>query len=201
MLDLIQEFETIIPLSDDSKLRLMKYLEVEEFEKNEYLLKSGHICHKLFFVRKGLIYGFYKYRGRKITMRFAKSKELCFVPESFIEQSPSKESLMATAPSTVYTLSNDAVQELQRYTPQFYKVIEHYFLRDYIEANSCLYMLRSLDGVHRYQWMKEHRPDILFTMQLNKTSTYFGLGSTTVGRYIKRDNEQSQITLKRDAQC
>ncbi|MES1249198.1 MAG: cyclic nucleotide-binding domain-containing protein [Chitinophaga rupis] len=178
----------------------MKYLKEEEFEKNEYLLKSGDICRKLYFVRKGLVYGFYKYRGRKITMRFAQSKELCFVPESFIKQSPSKENLMATVPSIVYTLSNDAVQDLQRYTPQFYKVIEHYFLRDYVEANSCLYMLRSLDGFQRYEWMKEHMPDILFDVRLNRTSTYVGLCSTTLGRFIKQDTGQSQMAARRDAQ-
>jgi len=200
MLDLIREFETIIPLPDDIKLYILRQLQEEHYCKNDYLLKAGQICRNLYFVRKGIIYGFFIYRGVNRAMRFAQENELCFVPESFLKQIPSKENLRAIFDSVVYVLPYDAMQNICSFFPKFHLVIDHYFLKDYVEATSCLYMFRSFDGFHRYKWLKDNRPDLLEGFPMKKIASYITMSATSLGRYIKRDTGQSKQAAKRGAQ-
>lgn len=197
MIDLIDEFETILRLPDDIKLWLLKNMQEEHFKRKEYLLKCGQVCRKLYFIRKGIVYGFFNYRGQSITMRFAKSGELCVVPESFIRQTPSKESLQAVYPSVVYSLSYEVLQTIYKYLPEFRKVTEHYFIQDCIQANNCLGALRSMEGLQRYKWLKDNRPDLLRDVPMRMTSYYIGLSSTTLSKLIKKDIGKSRGLYRR----
>jgi len=199
MLDLIDEFIAIIPLTDEAKMLILRHLKERHFSKNHYLLEAGQVCRQLYFIKSGTVYGYFRYRGEPRSMRFSKEKDICFVPESFLQQIPSKEALQALSETFVYSLSYDAIQEISRTFPKMRDILQHYFLKDYAEANSCLYMFRSLDGRHRYKWMAEHDPTLVNTFPLSKTSSYIGLSPTSVGRFIRQETGRSVIQFKKQS--
>jgi len=201
MLDLIQEFEAITSLPDDMKLYVLRHLKEEHYFKKRYLLKAGQICRDLYFVRKGSIRGYFAYRGENRTMRFAHENELCLVPESFLKQVPSRETLQAIDDCIVYVLSYEGVQNICRLFPKFHAILNHYFTELFLEANNCLYMFRSLDGFHRFKWLADHYPAVIKTYPLKITSSYVGLSSASVGRFIRRDTGQSAMRFKKPSEA
>lgn len=201
MLDLMQEFEAVTSLPDDMKLYIMRQMKEERYLKNEYLLKAGQICRDLYFVRKGSIRGYFTYRGANRTMRFAKENDLCMVPESFLKQIPSKENLQAVYDTVVYALPHAAMQNICRLFPKFYIILNYYLTGQFLEANNCLYMFRSLDGFHRFKWLADHYPVLIRTYPLRITSSYVGLSPTSVGRFIRRDTGESVLLFKKPSEA
>jgi len=193
MLDLIDEFAAITPLSDDIKFHLIRLLIDERYERGDYLLKEGQICRHLYFIRKGIVYGYFNYRGSRRTTQFIQSGELCFAGESFLKQIPSKENIRAVCRCVIYTLSSDAVKEMCRRLPTFHAILNSYLFNAYLEAVNCLTVFRSLDALHRYQWLKEHHPNILDFVPMATSASYVGMSDRNLARFFKKGGSRPKF--------
>ncbi len=193
MFDLIAEFEAIMSIPDDAKLYILRHLKEEHLSKNAFLLKAGQVCRHLYFVREGIVGSYFTHYGEDHAMRFTQKHEVCLVPESFLKQVPSKESMQAVVESVVYALSFDAIQRICRLWPRFHVVLNYYTLKQLAETTDRLYMLRSLDGLHRYRWIKDHFPMILGKVPVKKIASYIGLSDRSVYRLSRRDSPKPPL--------
>jgi len=191
MFDLIKEFEAITPIPDDAQLFILRHLKEERFGKNKYLLQAGQVCRYLYFIREGIVCGFFKHYGKDHVMRFVQNQEICLVPESFLKQTPSRENLQAIIESSVYALSFDTIHKACRLWPKFHMILNHYLSQQVIEATNCLYMLRSLDSFHRYKWIKGHFSQK--KIPVKKMASYIGLSDRSLYRLSRRDSRKPPL--------
>ncbi len=107
---LITRIKDYIPLSE-AEIRMIESLFVQEdYRKNEILLQEGSICHKLFFVAKGIVRFSQLKDGEERTYVFRAEGAFCNDLESFLQKTPARNSITAIVPTTVYTITYDNLQ-------------------------------------------------------------------------------------------
>src|ERR1700730_13852918 len=119
MEELLAFLDMISPMSDGLKEHLYKILNTREVLKRQYLLKAGHICRHIFFIRKGLIRSFYVKEDVEVCSWFMKEGDVIISVESFFTQKPSYESIQAIENSTVYYINYEELQNIYKQFPEF----------------------------------------------------------------------------------
>lgn len=107
---LILRIKDYIPLSD-TEISVVESLFVQErYKKNEILLQEGTICLKLFFIAEGIVRFSQSKDGEERTFVFRDEGAFCNDLESFLHKTPSKQSMTAIGPATVFSITYDNLQ-------------------------------------------------------------------------------------------
>jgi hypothetical protein len=91
----IEVLNTAYPLESAPAQAFLDKLNSTSFSKHELLLKSEEVCNKLWFINKGLVRGYYNYRGKDITSWFATENQFFYAADSFLNQKPGDERIQA----------------------------------------------------------------------------------------------------------
>jgi CRP-like cAMP-binding protein len=96
---------------NNSEIELIKSLFIKEhFNKSEILLTEGNVCQKLYFLAKGIVRFSQLADGEDRTYVFRDEGAFCNDLESFLRKTPSKNSITAIVPTTVFTITYDNLQ-------------------------------------------------------------------------------------------
>ena len=107
---LTSRIKDYIPLND-TEIRVVESLFTKEhYKKNEILLQEGSICQKLFFVAKGIVRFSQLKDGEERTFVFRAEGAFCNDLDSFLQKTPSVNSIIAVVPTTVLTITYDNLQ-------------------------------------------------------------------------------------------
>lgn len=159
--DLIERIAAFYPLSDELRYDLKSRLEIEKFERGQYLLKAGSICQRIYFIVTGLVHSYSGSRKRPETDYFMIEGEIAFVKESFYMQKPSERHLEAMEKTTAISISFTDLQEIYAKHLTFNinsrKIMELYYHR----SNFKLQLLRTRGPARRYHFLKMNRPELI----------------------------------------
>lgn len=101
-----------VVLSPDSVERLAAIVERKEYQKDEILLKQGHISRCMYIIEKGIIRQFYYKDGRNITEHFSCEGEVATCLESLFLKEPTRLIVEAIEPSIIYLLNYEKFKKL-----------------------------------------------------------------------------------------
>src|SRR5665213_1582253 len=107
MKELLAFLDSIYPLSQSATDYLIENLKEIEIPKKKFLLKKGRICHSIYFVEKGLLRCFYTKNDKDVNSWFMKEQDVIFSVESFLNQTPSYESIQALEDSCLHYITYD----------------------------------------------------------------------------------------------
>jgi CRP-like cAMP-binding protein len=103
---LFQLLQGVCPLSEGLIQYLSKAFEYRKIKKGEYLLKEGEICRYMFFIQSGLV-RYFLYRGEKeIVTRFQTEGNMVISHDSFYDQAPGEEYIVALEDCEVYRITH-----------------------------------------------------------------------------------------------
>jgi CRP-like cAMP-binding protein len=85
---LFRHFEKYIRLSDALKQELANRVATKVFEKGALVLDADRVCVRSYFIRKGLLRGYFIKDGKEISEFFGSEGEWMNSPRSFVQQKP-----------------------------------------------------------------------------------------------------------------
>ncbi|WP_298544536.1 Crp/Fnr family transcriptional regulator [uncultured Aquimarina sp.] len=170
-------------LNSEELAFLRSYLTIEEYDKKEFLFKSGEVQKEVAFVCKGLLRRYYvNEKGNKITTGFVNENNYATDYPAFIRQIPSKYFIECLEPSVIIKLPYDKIQEgYKKYkrSEMYGRLIAEYvltFQTDRVES----FLFKNAE--ERYLDFIAHNKDIINRISLSHLSTYLGIERQSLSR-------------------
>ena len=193
-LDIFRHFDALYPVSNNCKYHLQQRFTVNFLTKGDCLLRAGTVCTNLSFVQNGLLMGYVPQKRDKICCRFASSGDICIVPHSYFLQQPSQETIRAVEDSVVYSLARNDVESVYQQFPEFRVLTGLYFSKAHIEAEDCLFIMRSLKPLERYEWLITHFEKYGDRISGKSWASFLGVRPETLSKY-KHQNKKPDSDL------
>ncbi len=174
-------------LNSEELAFLRSYLTIEEYDKKEFLFKSGEVQKEVAFVCKGLLRRYYvNEKGNKITTGFVNENNYATDYPAFIRQIPSKYFIECLEPSVIIKLPYDKIQEgYKKYkrSEMYGRLIAEYvltFQTDRVES----FLFKNAE--ERYLDFIAHNKDIINRISLSHLSTYLGIERQSLSRIRRK---------------
>jgi len=181
MRDLIKYLNNFQELDEDTEQAIRKYFVKETFKKNDFIVKSGSICSKVYFIQSGLIRSFYIENDREITRWIYDDNQLMSLMNSYFLQKPSLDYLQAIENSVLYSISYSDEQKLLKY-PLFSEChIKQ--LRLYITVVSEFqrnYEMKSAQ--EKYSYILKYFPGLIQKTKLQHIASLLNVSPETLSR-------------------
>lgn len=116
MVELINYFNSIQPLSDEATAGLLRVMKAKELRRGQVWLQEGAVCDKMTFVVKGLLKLYFEVGSKEVVLAFARPIECILSFNSYFDQVSSNTSIRAVEPSIiVYITRSELTAFVERY--------------------------------------------------------------------------------------
>ncbi|MGV8135367.1 MAG: Crp/Fnr family transcriptional regulator [Mangrovibacterium sp.] len=184
--NLLTYLHSLTPLSHESMEALLPILIKRDFKKGDFLLKEGEVCNSLFFIDKGYCRSYRDKDGTEKNTAFYFEGEIATNLASFSTGERSDYFIQACEPLVAIIFSKQELFELSRRIPEI-EALGRACLRltaSRLEEHADLFKLYT--PTERYQYLEQHRPDMLQRVSLSHLSSYLGIARETLSRIRKR---------------
>ena len=156
--------------------RLSSMLVRKQVKKKEYLLREGQVSSRLYFIEKGLIRAYYiEEKREEVTTWFMKDNDLIISVESFYEQVPSFENIVAVEDSIVWYITRQQMDWLYREYPAYNYhgriLTEKYYVKSMKRQVSIIKKTQQ----ERYRQLLEKESYLLERAHLHDIASYLGM--------------------------
>ena len=162
-------------MSDGLVLHLSQILKTKELRKRDYLLKAGHICRIICFIKIGLMRCFYIKGDNEVCSWFMKEGDVIVSIESFFEQKESYESIQALEDCTLYYIEYTELQNIYRQFPEFNFIGRVLTEKYYKLWAQQLYGLRMQPAADRYKWLLQNHPELILRIPAKYLASWLGI--------------------------
>ncbi|MFZ4548448.1 MAG: Crp/Fnr family transcriptional regulator [Bacteroidales bacterium] len=186
MLDEIKSFKNYLKqvsaIDEVSFEEALKYLQVENIAKGEYLSQEGSVCSKIAFIYKGLFRIFNLKDGNEINTCFCKENSITSSFGSFIKQVPATESIQAIEYSVVVTLTSGSLEKLQDEFAIWRTI------RLLLTEKECFRLSERADSLsfdsalEKYKNLLRYQPEIIQRVSIQHIASYIGVSRETLSR-------------------
>jgi CRP-like cAMP-binding protein len=173
-------------LTDDELNRTMSSYVPLIIKANEFFLKEGKICKYIGFVTKGILRAFiFDDFGNEVTTEFYPEGSLIISFDSFNNQIPSKENIIAIEDAELMVISFAKQKELYSLVPAWNQICKD--LADAIskEMIERARLFQTMTASERYKDFCRKHPDILQRVTLGCIASYIGVDIATLSRIRK----------------
>lgn len=183
---LLHYLQSIYPLPDALVGQLSEVLQHRTVHRRELLLRAGHTCRHIFFVRRGLFRCFYLRVDSEVCAWFMKENDVMVSVESFFYQRPSYESIQALEEGELYYVDYETLQGLYQRFPEFNFVARVLTEKYYALSEQRLYSLRMQRAPERYKHLVDHHADLVQRVPSKYLASYLGITEETLSRIKSR---------------
>lgn len=181
-LSFISFLEQFSELPSDLVFAIDQVLQKMEFPKKHILLKKGKVCNYLYFIEKGLARNFFEEDDKELTNDIVLEGELLVSFSSFISRSASLETIELLEDSVLYAIHYDDLQTLYNTFP----IMEHIgrMIAEYHYNALAMksYRLKFSNSTERYQYLFEHKIEIIKRVPIGIIASYLGMSIETLSR-------------------
>ena len=162
---------------------------VRSVRKGKMLVKSGEVCHHLFFIVKGALRGYMKEEDRDITTWISIDNEVVTSISGLNDQAPSIENIQAVEHSDLVVISHTDLETLYNDYPDFNIVGRKLLQRYYQDAERRAFIARIPGTENRYQYFVKNYPQLLNRIPIKYIASFLGVTLETMSRVRKRLSE------------
>jgi CRP-like cAMP-binding protein len=180
--NLLQLFNSIIPISDELEKRLSETLQTNTYPKKYLLLKEGQVCNYIYFIEKGFLRSYYINHDKEITGWFMKENDIIVSVNSFFKRIVSYENIQTIEESTLHYIHYNELQNIYKDFIEFNIVGRVLAEMYYVLSEERLYGMRSHTAEERLQFLLDKHPEILLRAPLGYIASYLGISSETLSR-------------------
>jgi CRP-like cAMP-binding protein len=182
MEELMKFLEAIHPLSPPLRDHLIEILQFRKLEKKAYLLKAGHICRNIYFIKKGILRCYYLKDDFEVCSWFMKENDVVISIESFYHQQPANEYLQALEGCELWYISHAQLQFIYQHYPEFNItgriVTQHY----HQHWSRQLFSIRMQTAEERYKWLLDNHSELLLRVPAKYLATYLDIAEVTLSK-------------------
>ncbi|NVK64915.1 MAG: Crp/Fnr family transcriptional regulator [Flavobacteriales bacterium] len=176
-----------IGLSQGEVERLSSKLIRKEFEARTEIVRSGTIARGIYFIENGLLRTYHLMDGKEITTYFACDHQFISTYASFIDQSPSFETLEAIENSTVYELSYNTLKELYDESSNFERLGRVLAERNYLCILDRTLTMQTKTAKQKYlDFMETYDKKIVQRVPQHQIASFLGMTPESLSRIRKQ---------------
>lgn len=175
MHQLLATLRSVGHLSEELVQYLTKAFEFRKFKKGDYLLKEGQVCKHLVFIDSGLV-RYFLYRGEKeVVTRFQTEGHMVLSHESFYDQVPSDENIIALEDCEVYRISYEELMRIYQAYPEALELRAKLTERYYRILWKCFINTRLNTAQERYKFFIDNFPQWVNRVPEKDIAAFLGI--------------------------
>lgn len=182
MNELLDYLETIQPLSPGLRQHLFNILQLKVVNKKDFLLKTGQVSNKIYFIEKGIVRCFYMKYEKEISSWFMKEGDVIISVESFFTQKPSYESIQALEDCVLHSIRYDELQYIFHHFPEFNYIARLLTEKYYTMSEQRLYSMRMERAFERYNHLLSEHAELVQRVPSTFIASYLGITLETLSR-------------------
>lgn len=184
MEELINYIQQFVKLDRAAIDELYLRTEVEQYAKNAHILEAGKRCHKIWFLKSGMVRKYYLHEGKEITVWIHTENETFTALQSYAQQIPSNEYLQACEPTEVISITRSNSEKLSRF-PQFVAFSNAMMEREFVQVDVNTKAMNQLDAKGRYAYLRQIAPKMVNRAKLGHIASVIGVSQETLSRIRK----------------
>lgn len=177
-----QYLSSIIDISQELELELNAISHTLTLPKNHTLIHSNERCHHIYFIKKGLLRGYYFDDDKEITNWFAQETEFATCFYAFIANKPSFEIIQTLEECELVQVSHADLQNLYAKFQETERIGRILTENYYIKLEERLLNLQFKTAKERYQKFATTKPGLLQRASLGQIASYLGITQETLSR-------------------
>ena len=184
MEELIKYIRQFVELDQAAIDELYLRAEVEKYRKNEHILEVGERCHKIWFLKSGMVRKYYLHNGKEVTIWMHTENQTFTALQSYAHQTPSTEYLQACEDTEVIGITRSNSKKLARF-PQFVAFTNAMMEREFVEVDVNTKAMNQLDARGRYEHLRKIAPEVVRRAKLGHIASVIGVSQETLSRIRK----------------
>lgn len=178
----------LVPFSTNELNDILSHFEKEYIPKNHELVREGQVCHKLYFVERGIGRSYYlKDDGKDVTQWFFGEGNFMSSADSFFQQSSSFYYLEILEDSILYSISKEKMDILLAKYHKMEKLVRLLSIETLTQVVHKLNAIQFQTAKERYNYMLADFPDIAQRVSLGHIASYLGITQETLSRIRRKD--------------
>ncbi|HQV06593.1 MAG TPA: Crp/Fnr family transcriptional regulator [Chitinophagaceae bacterium] len=186
MKNLIQSINQFISLTKAEEKEVIAKFNTETFSKNEFILKHGQYCSKIYFINKGKLRIFYlDDKGDEVTCFFANENEFISSYSSFLTHTPSKENLQAIQDCELLSITKTQMEQLSVDVPKIHQFRRMIAENLFIAMERRVAMLQSQSAQEAYENILKENPELILNIPQQYLASFLGITPQHLSRIRK----------------
>ncbi|HLZ87006.1 MAG TPA: cyclic nucleotide-binding domain-containing protein [Puia sp.] len=177
------------PLSGEFIHTLGTMIRRLEPAKNNTLLVKGDICNDLYLIETGLLACFDTEKNKKYCTWLMTSGDFVTAVDSFNNQRPSTETIIAQTDSVLWAITRQQLEELTARFPEF-GVIRQKLTDKYHIQSRVMDAKRKRPPEQFYQYLRENYPYIVDNAPASALASLMGITRTTYYKIVKKQRRK-----------
>jgi CRP-like cAMP-binding protein len=159
----------------------------ENIKAGDFFLTQGEVSCQIAFVKEGLLRSFiYDNNANEITTHFFPSGSLIISFDSFNNQTPANENIVAIDSSELYIVTFQRLKELYQLVPVWVEICKEVADENGMEVSARLFQFQTLTATERYQLFCKDYPQVIKRATLGHIASYLGIDIATLSRIRKK---------------
>lgn len=180
--DIFGSLDSFHPLSPEIRDYISRHLSLSRVSKRKLLLKEGDICEHIYFIRKGIVRGFFREGAKDITTWITAENELVSSISTWDIPRPVSENIQVLEDAELYVMTLEALRELLLRYPEFNIVVRKLLQQYYADAENRAYIARLTKAENKYHYFLKVHPLLANRVPLKYIASYLGMTLETLSR-------------------
>ncbi|MEM6724014.1 MAG: Crp/Fnr family transcriptional regulator, partial [Bacteroidota bacterium] len=173
-------------VSPSMTAEIARYYQLEQLNKDDFLIKKGQAARKSCFIKDGYL-RFFSYSEKKSITHWIFGKgQLATDISGFYLQQPAKWNIQALTDTTVYTLTYSNYQKLQTRFPEWERHEKLMIVKLMAGLENRVYALASMTAEERYQYLFQRDSNMFNELPLQYLASMLGMTPETLSRIRKK---------------
>lgn len=164
-------------------------LTYKHLHEGDVLLQEGKTARELFFICKGIIKIMsVNDKGKNVTHFFLRENQFTTILNSFNNNVPSNESIVAACEAEVIVISKTSLDKVYKTFPYLKELIGSIQQQALLDKIALRNAFLGEDAAARYQLFLMRQPDIALRVPLSDVASYLGITQQSLSR-IRRNTK------------
>ncbi len=176
------------PISPEIVEFLQEKTSYRQVRKGKMLVRSGEVCHHLYFIRKGAVRGFIKEEEKDITTWISIENEVVTSISGLNDQAPSVENIQVIEHADLLIITHSDLETLYNKYLEFNVVGRKLLQRYYQDAERRAYIARVPGTENKYQHFVKNYPHLINRVPIKYIASFLGVTLETLSRVRKKSS-------------
>ena len=168
-------------LGKEAGAALQQYAEPEFFRKNEFILREGAYCTKVYFIKSGMLRNYFLHDGNEITKWIFCENEMLTSMASYFSGTPSGEYIQACEDTQLISMTKENSHKLNEY-PAFCDFSKNLLEAQFARIDNLSKQFSLLGAREKYAMLNELAPEVIKRAKLGHIASLMGITRETLSR-------------------